>query len=103
MEVLLTIDDANVPKMVGVCKRYAPIPQIPDPEWVDPCDGTPAPLINEFSDEAWVMQAIYKMIEEQVRIDDLAQYTNEVNQAQSTVFVKPPRIPGGGKLGGIIP
>ena len=30
--------------------RKEPVPQIPDPAWVDPEDGTQAPLIDKYSE-----------------------------------------------------
>jgi hypothetical protein len=45
--------------------RKEPVPQIPDPAWVDPEDGTQAPLIDKYSELqhfANILEYTYKMI-----------------------------------------
>lgn len=37
-----------------------PIPQIPDPEWVDPGDGTPHPMVDEFTVKGWFETCLRK-------------------------------------------
>ena len=35
-----------------------PIPQIPDPAWIDPGDGSSAPMIDEYNLKTWVEMGI---------------------------------------------
>lgn len=39
---------------------------IPDPEWVDPEDGSEAPQVAKYSDGAWVREHIKRSIRKQI-------------------------------------
>lgn len=53
MQVTFNLPDEKVNAFVAMTKWLFPMPQIPDPNWLDPGDGTEAPLVNEFTDKQW--------------------------------------------------
>ena len=67
MIVQFTIDDAKIQKIIDTTKYFWPIPQIPDPAWIDPEDGSTAPLINQFTDVQWAKEGWRRHIIEMVK------------------------------------
>jgi hypothetical protein len=63
------IPDAKVATaLAGFLKIYPNIETIPDPEWVDPEDGSEAPRIPKYAtDKAWVEEKIRRMIVRDIR------------------------------------
>jgi hypothetical protein len=52
VNIVITIPSAQVVRVQKILQIY-PIPQIPDPTWIDPDDGSEAPLIDEFTQKQW--------------------------------------------------
>jgi len=69
-EITFTIDNAKLQRIADALKGLFPIPQIPDPNWVNPnpeWPGSVAPLINEFTDNQWAKEVVRRWIISQVR------------------------------------
>lgn len=75
VNIIFTIPNEKIPRireaMVGLFK----IPRISDPSWVDPEDGSKAPIINEFTDNQWAKESIRRWVIKQVRRWEHAQAT----------------------------
>ena len=54
IEITITIPAASRVRAVAAFEAIYPIPQIPDPEWVDPEDGSTAPMVPEYTSEQWL-------------------------------------------------
>ena len=65
-KITFTISDAKLPRIISAMKGLYPIPMIEDPEWVDPGDGSTAPMIPEFTDNEWAKEAVRRWIRNQV-------------------------------------
>jgi len=68
-----TVPDQKLNRVKAAMKGLYPIPQIPDPAWVDPGDGSSPPMINKFTDGAWVKKLIRKWV-----ITQVARYEQKV-------------------------
>ena len=62
-----TVPADKLPRIVAAMVGLYPVPQIPDPEWVDPGDGSEAPLVNEFTDGQWAKEALRRKVIRDVR------------------------------------
>ena len=51
VDVTLSIPDGNVAEVIETIVWLQAIPQIPDPNWVNPEDGTSAPLVDKYTGE----------------------------------------------------
>lgn len=63
----ITIKDLNLNVATPAFLRLNPMPQIPDPNWVDPGDETPQPLVDKYPNnkarvEEWLKEALLKEI-----------------------------------------
>ena len=56
----------KLPRIKAAMAGIYPIPQIPDPEWVDPEDGSEAPMVDEFGPGAWAKEAIRRLVKRDV-------------------------------------
>ena len=66
MEIKFTISEDKVQRVTNAMKGLYPIPQIPDPEWKDPKDGSQAPMIPEFTNGQWAREVVRRFIIQQV-------------------------------------
>ena len=66
-DITFNIANENIPRWADTAKFLWEIPQIPDPDWVDPEDGTEQPYINEFTDNQWAKEGLRRWIVLQVR------------------------------------
>lgn len=54
---VMRIPAAEITATKNAFLKSNPIPMIPDPDWVDPQDGSVAPMINKFGPMKWfIMQ-----------------------------------------------
>jgi hypothetical protein len=60
------VENAKRPLLKAAFAHLFPIPQIPDPNWVDPGDGSSAPLVPQHNDNDWVKVCIQRWITDQV-------------------------------------
>jgi len=65
--ISFNIPSEALPRIIAAMVGLYPIPQIPDPEWVDPGDGSEAPIVNEFTDSQWAKEALRRKIIRDVR------------------------------------
>jgi|WetSurSiteA1Bulk_404760.scaffolds.fasta_scaffold285884_2 hypothetical protein len=65
--ISFTIDNAKLPLLIDTMKWLFPIPLIPDPAWVDPHDGSTAPLIPKYTDSQWTKEAVRRWLVAQVK------------------------------------
>ncbi|MDD4050219.1 MAG: hypothetical protein PHX47_04420 [Candidatus ainarchaeum sp.] len=66
VDVKVTVPDAKVQKVVEAFKNLYPIPQIPDPSWVDPKDNSLPPRVPKFTDAQWVKECVKTWVVSQV-------------------------------------
>lgn len=52
--ITITLPAAARKRAITAFEEIYPIPQIPDPEWVDPEDGSTAPMVGEYTSEEWI-------------------------------------------------
>ena len=57
----------KLPRIVAAMVGLYPVPQIPDPNWVDPGDGSQAPMVNEFTNNQWAKEALRRKVIRDVR------------------------------------
>ncbi len=57
----------KLPRIVAAMVGVYPVPQIPDPDWVDPGDGSEPPMVNEFTDNQWAKEALRRLVIRDVR------------------------------------
>jgi len=62
MLIEIEVPQDKIPLLRDYFFRARPIPQIPDPLWIDPKDGTLQPMVNEFSDLTWFKKCIRKYV-----------------------------------------
>ena len=60
--ITFNIPANKLPRIINAIKGLYPIPMIEDPEWVDPEDGSSAPIINEFTDAQWAKERVRRFI-----------------------------------------
>jgi len=60
MKVTLKIKNTKKQDVIDTLKRLFPIQQIPDPTW--DVSGKAAPIIPEFTDDAWVTESIQRWL-----------------------------------------
>ena len=65
-KINFTIPEVKVQRVIDAMKGLYPIPQIDNPKWVDPEDGSSAPMINEFTDSQWAKESVRRWIVKQV-------------------------------------
>ena len=65
--ITFTIPQAKVQRVIDATKFLHKIPKIDDPDWIDPEDGTTAPMIDEFTDNQWAKEAWRRYIIAQVK------------------------------------
>ena len=64
----ITIPEAKVAQaLAGFLKIYPNTETKPDPDWVDPQDGSEAPQIAKYSNSAWVREQVRRLIVRDVR------------------------------------
>lgn len=61
------VPDAQLPRIVAAMAGIYPVPQIPDPDWVDPGDGSQAPMVDEFTPNQWAKETVRRKIVRDVR------------------------------------
>ena len=66
-EIIFNVPADKLPRIVAAVVGLYPVPQIPDPEWVDPGDGSEAPMVNEFTDGQWAKEAVRRLVIRNVR------------------------------------
>ena len=54
IEITITIPAPARLRAIAAFEHIYPIPQIPDPDWVDPKDGSTAPMVGEYTSEKWI-------------------------------------------------
>ena len=64
--ITYTIPQAKAARVKAAMQGLYPIPQIPDPEWVDPGDGSEAPLVDEFTAAQWAKERPRRWVRDQV-------------------------------------
>lgn len=57
----------KLPRIVAAMGGLYPVPQIPDPAWVDPGDGSEAPMVDEFTPNQWAKEALRRLVKRDVR------------------------------------
>ncbi len=68
-EISLKIPDAKVAiALEGFLKIYPNIEKIPDPEWVDPEDGSLASPVAKYTIQEWVTETIRRNIVRDIRV-----------------------------------
>ncbi len=77
--ITLTIPSEKVQRVIDATKFLHKIPQIADPNWIDPEDGSSAPMINEFTDNQWAKEAWRRYIIAQVKRYEVFKAKEEVN------------------------
>jgi len=60
--ITFNIPTDKLPRIINAIKGLYPIPTIEDPEWVDPGDGSSAPMVNEFTDTQWAKERVRRFI-----------------------------------------
>lgn len=66
--ITLTIPSEKVAKALqGFLAIYPNEETIPDPEWIDPEDGTEAPQIAKYTNANWVNEQIRRIIVRDIR------------------------------------
>ncbi len=60
ISLTITIPTEHAAKVNAALQGLFPIPKVADPDWIDPEDGSKAPLVNEYTDKAWAKQCIIK-------------------------------------------
>jgi len=66
--ITLTIPGDRVAiALEGFLEIYPNNETIPDPEWVDPEDGTPEPQIAKYTNKEWVTEKVRQLIVRDVR------------------------------------
>lgn len=66
MQITFTIPDNKIQRIIDAMKGLYPISQISDPKWVDPKDGSQAPMVPEFTDGQWAKESVRRWIRNQV-------------------------------------
>lgn len=61
-----TVPSDKIGRIVAAMGGLYPIPQIPDPEWVDPGDGSEAPMVDEFTGSQWAKEALRRLVRRDV-------------------------------------
>jgi hypothetical protein len=64
--ISFTISTENISKVAEAMAGLYPIPQISDPAWEDPQDGSTAPMVPEFTPNQWAKEAIRRWVISQV-------------------------------------
>jgi hypothetical protein len=62
INITIKIPDVKVQRVTDGVLAVYPIPQIPDPAWIDPGDGSEAPLIDEYTSKQWIKKLIVRYI-----------------------------------------
>lgn len=62
IQICIIIPDDKVQRVKDGFFEVRPIPKIPDPDWIDPEDGTEAPLINQYTSKKWLKLKIRQYI-----------------------------------------
>lgn len=66
--ITIRIPSGKVEKALeGFLTIYPNRETIPDPEWVDPEDGSEAPQIPKYSNKSWVVEKVRRLIVRDVR------------------------------------
>jgi hypothetical protein len=67
LKLTFTISDAKVDEYISdYIYVHKNTETIPDPDWVDPQDGSEAPQIVKYSDKQWVKEHILRHIKGQI-------------------------------------
>ena len=70
--ITVTIPSAKVAAYRTKFLKAQPIPLVPDPEWVDPEDGSEAPMIAEFTAAQWFKEFLRRQVAKQLRRGEAA-------------------------------
>lgn len=70
--ISFTISTEHISKVAEALSKLYPIPQISDPEWEDPQDGSTAPMVPEFTQNQWARECIRRWV-----ITQVARYTQQ--------------------------
>jgi hypothetical protein len=65
MNITVTIPQDKAQRIIEAMKGLYPIPKVPDPAWVDPGDGSEAPLVNQHTDVQWARVVVVQWIKAQ--------------------------------------
>lgn len=57
----------KLPRIIAAMVGLYPVPTIPDPDWIDPGDGSEAPMVPEFTDGQWAKEAVRRKVIRDVR------------------------------------
>jgi len=61
-----TISDEKVQRVIAAMKGLHPIPRIPDPDWVNPGDGSERPKVDEYTGPQWAKERVRRWIRDEV-------------------------------------
>lgn len=80
-----TIDNANIDEIASDWIYIYPNSEtIPDPEWIDPEDGSEAPRIPLYTDKQWVKEYIRRWVAQQIKRSRQKQSRDDANAIGST-------------------
>lgn len=60
--ITFIIPDQKLQRVIDSIGGLYPVPQIPDPEWVNPGDGSKAPMVDQFTPAQWAKEFIRRFI-----------------------------------------
>jgi hypothetical protein len=66
-QIIFDIPADKIQRIIDAMVGIYPIPKIEDPEWVDPEDGSTAPMIPEFTPVQWSKEAVRRFVVKTVR------------------------------------
>jgi hypothetical protein len=78
--ITFTIPDEKLQRVIDSISGLYPVPQVTDPEWVDPGDGSAAPMVDQFTPAQWAKEFIRRQI---VNID--YRYRKKVEREASLI------------------
>lgn len=67
LQIILNIDDTAIDRFKDALAGLYPIPQIDDPNWIDPGDGSEAPKVDRYTKEEWLSAYLEGYLEKTVR------------------------------------
>ena len=83
-DITLSVPIGQVPRVKAALLWLFPIPQIPDPEWIDPGDGSTAPMVDAFSENDWMKESIRRWIISQVKRYERWEAANDARDGVAT-------------------
>jgi len=58
----IKIGESNLQRIINAILYFKPIPQIPDPTWSNPGDGSEAPLVGIHTEKEWIKVQLIKYL-----------------------------------------